>query len=433
MGGGGGGMGKGRAAYQTEPGFPARVAGFSATHAGFSAFPRGFSAFPKGFSAFPRGFSAFPGGFSAFPPGFSAFPRGFSAFPGGFSAFPGGFSAFPAGFSAFPAGFSAFPAGFSAFLAGFSAFLAGFSASNIPYPAAAPADNAPVPPLPLSIAIVCKDNAPTIGRTLESVRGLAAEIVAVDSGSTDGTIAMLEGEGARVIRSEWKGHIATKQMALDACTQAWVLALDSDESLLPPLRAAIEGVLASGDAPCDGYLVNRKVFYRGAPLDHAWQPERRLRLVRRGRARWTGLDPHDHLELLPAGGRGERGSAPPLPHPRPPLLAGDLRHDSIATFAAFMAKQAVHARTMAASLAAAGERGSLLRLVTSPPGALLKQLLLKQAWRDGRPGWLAAASTAAATLMKHIALVELTSGPPADRGGGAARAGEGAAKDLGGA
>ena len=73
--------------------------------------------------------------------------------------------------------------------------------------------------LPLSVAIVCKDNAPTIGRTLGSVHGLGAEIVAVDSGSADGTIGLLEGAGARVIRTEWKGHVATKQMALEACTQ----------------------------------------------------------------------------------------------------------------------------------------------------------------------------------------------------------------------
>src|SRR5690606_18481587 len=81
--------------------------------------------------------------------------------------------------------------------------------------------------LPLSVAIVCRNNERTIGRTLESVRGMAAEIVAVDSGSTDGTIDLLEQAGARVIRSEWLGHVKTKQMALEACSQEWVLCLDS--------------------------------------------------------------------------------------------------------------------------------------------------------------------------------------------------------------
>src|SRR4029077_4245626 len=89
----------------------------------------------------------------------------------------------------------------------------------------------------LSVAIVCKDNAATIGRTLDSVRGLAGEIVAVDSGSTDGTIGMLDAAGARVIRSEWLGHVKTKQKAMEACTRDWVLCLDSDESLEPELAA----------------------------------------------------------------------------------------------------------------------------------------------------------------------------------------------------
>jgi hypothetical protein len=249
----------------------------------------------------------------------------------------------------------------------------------------------------LSIAIICRNNEATIGRTLESVAGLAPEIVAVDSGSTDGTIALLERHGARVIRTDWRGYVATKQLALDACTREWALCLDSDESLLPELRTAIERALATDHPGTDGYLVNRKVFYRGRPLNHAWQPERRLRLVRRGRARWTGLDPHDRLELL------EGATA---------LLAGDLRHDSISTFPDFLAKQALHARTMAQSLRREGHTGSLLRLIASPPGAFLKQLLIKQAWRDGWPGWLAAASTAAATLMKHAALVELTRDDP---------------------
>ena len=61
--------------------------------------------------------------------------------------------------------------------------------------------------MPLSVSIVCKNSESTIGRTLESVAGLATEIVAVDSGSTDGTIALLEQHKARIIRSPWLGYI----------------------------------------------------------------------------------------------------------------------------------------------------------------------------------------------------------------------------------
>lgn len=252
--------------------------------------------------------------------------------------------------------------------------------------------------LPLSVAIVCKNNENTITRTLESVKPLAAEIVAVDSGSTDRTIEILESFGARVIPSPWLGFVATKQRALEACTQPWVLALDSDESLLPELAGEVSHALGTPNDGVAGYWMNRKVYYDDRPLNFAWQPEWRLRLVRRERAYWTGLDPHDRLELS-ASPSGDTG--------RTVRLRGDMRHDSIASFADFLAKQASHARTMAASMKAQGQRGGALRLMTSPIGAFLKQAVAKQSWRDGWPGLLAAASAAAGTLMKHAILIEL--------------------------
>lgn len=253
----------------------------------------------------------------------------------------------------------------------------------------------------LSVAIVCRDNIATIGRTVESVAGLGDEIVAVDSGSTDGTIELLEAAGARVLHTDWKGHVATKQMALEACGGEWILCLDSDESPLPELRASIERAIADPGAHI-AFEMNRKVFYKGWPLNHAWQPEWRLRLVRRGACRWAGLDPHDYLEPVAGGTVGR--------------LAGDLRHDSFATFADHFAAQIRHGRTMARSLAARGERGRRLKLVTSPAGAFFKQLVLKSAWRDGTAGWLAAASAAVGALAKHGALLEAGSEEGAHQG-----------------
>lgn len=265
-------------------------------------------------------------------------------------------------------------------------------------------------PLPLSVSIVCKNNQSTIGRTLESVAGLASEIVAVDSGSTDDTIAILEKHGARVIRSPWLGHVKTKQLALEACTQEWILCLDSDESIDVELRARLElpGTLAS--ASHDGFSLRRKVFYRDRPLNFAWQPEWRLRLVRRGRACWGGLDPHDQLALLDTQAVERR------------LDDGFVRHDSISTWGEFFTKQAQHARTMAKSMHREGARPSYFRLMTSPVGAFLKQIVLKQAWRDGWPGWLAAASTASGSLMKHAILFELANPENPDLRGGSGSA-----------
>jgi glycosyltransferase involved in cell wall biosynthesis len=264
-------------------------------------------------------------------------------------------------------------------------------------PAAGHAQHPPARPVPgLSAAIVCKDNQATIGDTLASLTPLVEHIVAIDSGSTDATIPMLERAGARVIRSAWLGHVKTKQMALEACSGEWVLCVDSDESVEPELAAAIRAALAS-PGQHGAFAVNRMTYYRGRPLRHAWQPEWRVRVVRRGAAAWTGLDPHDVLAPGPGVATGR--------------LAGHLRHDSFPTFAEHMRKQWHHATTMAKSLHDAGARGSYARLLVSPAGAMIKQLVLKRGFLDGRAGWLAAASTAVAALIKHAALLELDARP----------------------
>ncbi|MCA9272716.1 MAG: glycosyltransferase family 2 protein [Phycisphaerales bacterium] len=245
----------------------------------------------------------------------------------------------------------------------------------------------------LSVSIVCKNSADTIGRTLDSVQGLADEIVAVDSGSTDATLDMLREAGARVIESPWLGYVKTKQLALDHCQGDWVLALDSDESPLPELIRSIESALTN-PGKHTGFLVNRKVYVNDKPLNHAWQPEWRLRLVLRGHYRWAGLDPHDHLVPINPDGSVH-------------MIQGDLRHDSISTWPEFLAKQGRHAETMARSMLAEGRKPSRFKLLTSPAAAFLKQFLMRQAFLDGIPGLRAAHATARASRLKHQAMFRL--------------------------
>jgi glycosyltransferase involved in cell wall biosynthesis len=147
------------------------------------------------------------------------------------------------------------------------------------------AASAPDPVAGLSVTIVCCNNEATIGRTLDSVRGLAGEIVAVDSGSTDGTLELLRDAGARIIHQPWLGFVAQKQFALEQCQGAWVLHLDSDESIDAAMAESIRAMIVRDDPAVAGGWCNRMTYYAGHPLRHAWQPEWRLRLVRRERAR----------------------------------------------------------------------------------------------------------------------------------------------------
>ena len=167
--------------------------------------------------------------------------------------------------------------------------------------------------LPLSVSIISFNEAANIGRTLDSIQPIASEIIVVDSHSTDNTRQIAEKKGAKVFDEDWKGHIRQKKSALEKCSQPWILSLDCDEVVSFELREAIIEAVKEGNRP--GYRCNRRTFYLGKLLRYAWQPDWKLRLVRKDAdPRWVGYDPHDRLQIAGQNGR----------------LKGDLVHYSYA-------------------------------------------------------------------------------------------------------
>src|SRR5947209_5229300 len=109
----------------------------------------------------------------------------------------------------------------------------------------------------LSVCIITRDEEANIVRTLLSVKNLADEIIVVDSGSTDNTVALAKSRGAKVFVEEWKGFARQKNSALDKATGEWILSLDADEEVSPELAASIQALLKSPQtSPAfDGYMV----------------------------------------------------------------------------------------------------------------------------------------------------------------------------------
>jgi glycosyltransferase involved in cell wall biosynthesis len=250
--------------------------------------------------------------------------------------------------------------------------------------------------LPLSVALISFNEEDNIGRTLEAVRGIAAEIVVVDSHSTDRTREIARRMGARVFEEDWKGHIAQKNSALDRCTQPWILALDCDEVVSEGLRDAIAAAVTEPAA--DGYLVNRRTVYLGRTLEHMWQPDWKLRLVRReANPVWGGYDPHDSLSLDGTTSR---------------LHGGFLEHHSYRDLDDHFRRLVGYARIAAHSYHEHGKRSGPGKIVFSPLAGVLKSYILRGGFLDGMPGLIAASSKLAYILFKYCFLWELEHRPP---------------------
>ena len=244
--------------------------------------------------------------------------------------------------------------------------------------------------LPLSISIITLNEENNIERCLQSVADLAAEIIVIDSGSSDQTTAIAERYGAFVAYNEWPGHVAQKNYALSRCTQPWVLSLDADEALDPLLQTAIREKLSEEAPLADGYWVNRKTFYLNDWIQHAWYPEWRLRLVRKELAGWEGQDPHDHMKKLEKTDR----------------LKGHLLHYSFKDLQEHLMTTVKYARIGAEAAIEKGESFKWHKLVFAPWFRFLRALILNQAWRDGWRGWIIAFSSMVSCFAKYAFIYE---------------------------
>ena len=101
-------------------------------------------------------------------------------------------------------------------------------------------------PLPrVTCTIITLNEADRLERAIRSVVGIVDEILVVDSGSIDGTIALCERLGAKVIHNPWRGYGPQKRFAEDNASHDWILNLDADEWLSDGLREEIKALLSS--------------------------------------------------------------------------------------------------------------------------------------------------------------------------------------------
>ena len=241
----------------------------------------------------------------------------------------------------------------------------------------------------ITVAVITKNEEANIARCLASVP-FADEIVVVDSGSTDDTVAIARRFTDRVVQREWLGHVEQKQVAVDLASHDWILSLDADEEVGPPLRGLIEGLRQAG-GQADAYTVCRRTFYLGRWINHSgWYPDRRIRLFDRRRARWGGRNPHDEVIC--------DGTVAQLP--------GDLNHYSYRDLDHHLSRINEYTTIMAREHWERGKRATLADVVLRPPFAFVKKYLLQRGFLDGRHGFVVCALTAYYVFCKYAKLWE---------------------------
>jgi len=237
---------------------------------------------------------------------------------------------------------------------------------------------------PISVVVVAKNEADRIGALLASC-AFAAEVIVVDSGSTDGTQAICEQAGATVIFNPWPGYVAQKQFAMGLAGSEWILSLDADESVSEALVQEMQAAVSQATPDVHGFSMPRKSKYLGRWILHGgWYPDRKLRLIRKGKGVWRGEDPHDRLEV--------DGAVHPLTHP---ILHQVYRHiaDHVTTinnFSDIYAKQRPRKNAWYVILG-----------IPHAVGKILESYIWKLGFLDGIPVLIIALNSAWYIFLKH--------------------------------
>lgn len=139
----------------------------------------------------------------------------------------------------------------------------------------------------LAVIILTFNEERHLGRAIESIRGIASQILVIDSYSTDGTVDLAKSLGAQILQREFTYQAEQFNWALsNAPIEAdWVMRLDADEVIEPDLAAEIASKLDQLGKDVNGVNLNRKTIFQGRFLRHGGRyPLMLLRIWRRGKA-----------------------------------------------------------------------------------------------------------------------------------------------------
>ena len=145
--------------------------------------------------------------------------------------------------------------------------------------------------VPLSLFIPCKNEEANIERCLKSVDWIEEKFV-IDSQSKDRTIEIAELLGAKVVQFDYKGGWPKKKnWALENLpfSNEWVLIIDADECLPPEAEEEIRKIITDPNQEHSGYWINRRYFFLGKPLKHAYFPNWNLRLFKHKLGRYEKI------------------------------------------------------------------------------------------------------------------------------------------------
>jgi glycosyltransferase involved in cell wall biosynthesis len=242
----------------------------------------------------------------------------------------------------------------------------------------------------LSACLITFNEEENLPRVLDSVEGIADEIVVLDCGSKDRTQEIARERGVKLVIRGWTNFAEQKNMAAAVASNEWILSLDADEQLSSTLRNSL--FEWKKQAPSSSvYEVARRTWYLGRWIRHSgWYPDFQRRLYRRDSARFSGII-HESLRFEGKPGR----------------LHGDLLHYTVRSFAEHKEKVERYSTLAAKQMYAEGKRSWRAAMWLAAPWSFLQNFFLRGGFLDGYRSALISWMAARSVWQKYAKLGKL--------------------------
>jgi glycosyltransferase involved in cell wall biosynthesis len=242
----------------------------------------------------------------------------------------------------------------------------------------------------VSVTVITKNEAGDIGRALTSA-AWADEIIVVDSGSTDDTVAIARQYTDKVIVREWAGYANQKNHAASIASHDWILSIDADEVVTPELASEVRQVL-SADPSCAAYRIPRVTWHLGRWVRSTdWYPDYQARLYDRRRADWAGKYVHESVKA-----RGPVGQ-----------LRSEFQHYAYRDISDHLETIDRYSTYAARQMHEDGRRAGVFDVAIHPSLAFLRNYIAKGGLKDGIAGFIISALNSYYVFLKFAKLWEL--------------------------
>lgn len=226
--------------------------------------------------------------------------------------------------------------------------------------------------LPISVFIIAKNEADRIPVVIRAVRDWVDEVIVIDSGSEDDTVAVSESLGARVVFNVWRGYGPQKVFGENLCRNDWLLNLDADEEVSSDLAGDIQVLFSHGEPTCVAYTLPILPLYPFQQTGHPWTAfHHPVRLYRKDKAGFKDELVHDSVVVH----EGKTGH-----------LKGMVLHRSFRSLAHHVDKVNSYSSAQAEDMANKGRDPGFLALLIIPAFAFFKQYILRREFINGVDG-----------------------------------------------